>query len=84
MGTEQLKTLKNGEMMAEIQPKRKKRRRPPRKCLRAPSPDELMKDPEFRRWRFHAPTSLKRQAYEAVKRLAGKGDRGSEKWTSRV
>jgi hypothetical protein len=64
--------------------KRKKRRRPARKCLKAPTVEDLMKDPEFRRWRFHAPTSLKRQAYELVKRLAGKEETVGSNWVDRV
>ena len=46
--------------------KRKKRRRPPRKPLRQLTAEELMRDAEFRRWRYHAPGSLKRQARRAV------------------
>jgi hypothetical protein len=64
--------------------KRKKRRRPPRKVLRQPTAEELLQEAEFRRWRYHAPGSLKRQAYECVKRLAGKKGVPSGKWTDRV
>jgi hypothetical protein len=32
--------------------------------------DELMQESEFRRWRYHAPDSLKRQAFEIMHILA--------------
>jgi hypothetical protein len=63
---------------------RKKRRRPPRKCLRLLTAAELMRDPEFRRWRCHAPGSLKRQAFELVRRLAGEARLGGDSWAARV
>jgi hypothetical protein len=49
---------------------RKQKRRPPRKCLKRLTAAELMEDPEFRRWRCHAPASLKRQAFELIRALA--------------
>src|SRR3954470_14704230 len=58
--------------------KRKKRRRPPRKVVRPLTAEELMAVDEFRRWRYHAPASLKRQAYAGVRKLvraAGGGGR---------
>jgi hypothetical protein len=53
-----------------MEAKRKKRRRPPRKVLKRPTAGELMQESEFRRWRYHAPGSLKRQAYEIIRQLA--------------
>ena len=67
--------------------KRKKKRRPPRKVLRPLTADELMKESEFRRWRYHAPGSLKRQAYEVVRQLVKRSGTVTEpgkKWTERV
>jgi hypothetical protein len=64
--------------------KRKKRRRPPRKVLRKPTADELMSEAEFRRWRYHAPTSLKRKAYEYVRDQLGKRLGPALSWTERV
>jgi hypothetical protein len=75
--------LKNEGTVAPLKAKRK-RRRPPRKVLGQLTPEDLMQEPEFRRWRYHAPASLKRQAYELVKRLAGKKGEPSQKWTERV
>jgi hypothetical protein len=69
--------------MAENETKRKRRRRPPRKVLLRPTPEELMSDVEFRRWRYHAPTSLKRMAYEVIKRLARTQPMAGS-WTDRV
>jgi len=43
-----------------------------------------MQEAEFRRWRYHAPASLKRQAYELVKQLAGKKGEPAQRWTERV
>ena len=53
-----------------MEAKRKKRRRPPRKVLKRPTAGELMQEGEVRRWRYHAPDSLKRQAYEVIRQLA--------------
>ena len=53
-----------------MEAKRKKRRRPPRKVLKRPTAGELMQESEFRRWRYHAPGSLKRRAYEVIRQLA--------------
>ena len=67
--------------------KRKRRRRPPRKVLKRLTADELMKESEFRRWRYHAPGSLKRQAFEIIRKLVRQTVQaaGSErKWTERV
>ena len=63
---------------------RKKKRRPPRKVRRPPRPEELMQEPEFRRWRYHAPGSLKRMAYEVIKRWAGKEAGPGRSWVERV
>jgi hypothetical protein len=52
--------------------------------LRQETPGDLMQEAEFRRWRFHAPTSLKRRTYELVKGLAGKKGEAGQKWTERV
>jgi hypothetical protein len=49
--------------------KRKRRRRSPRKVLKRLSAGELMQVSEFRRWRYHAPDSLKRQAFEIIRQL---------------
>jgi hypothetical protein len=75
--------LKNGGTVAPPKAKRK-RRRPPRKVLRKLTPGDLMQEAEFRRWRYHAPASLKRQAYELVKQLAGKKGEPAQRWTERV
>jgi hypothetical protein len=42
-----------------------------------------MADPEFRRWRYYAPASLKRQAYELVKRIRKSKEVGRT-WAERV
>ena len=67
--------------------KRKKRRRPPRKVVRPLTAEELMAVDEFRRWRYHAPASLKRQAYEVVRKLvrrAGAAAEPGSTWAERV
>ena len=67
--------------------KRKKRRRPPRKVLLPLTADELMAVDEFRRWRYHAPGSLKRQAYEIIRKLVRRPAPGADPgrtWTERV
>jgi hypothetical protein len=67
--------------------KRKKRRRPPRKVLRALTAGELMSVAEFRRWRYHAPGSLKRQAYEIIRKLIRRPEAAAHPgmtWTERV
>ena len=67
--------------------KRKKRRRPPRKVVRPLTAEELMAVDEFRRWRYHAPASLKRQAYEVVRKLVRRAARAAEPgrtWAERV
>jgi hypothetical protein len=69
--------------MAQDGVKRKRRRRPPRKVRRRPTPEELMADAEFRRWRYHAPASLKRRAYEVIKALA-RGRKPAGSWAERV
>jgi hypothetical protein len=51
--------------------------------LRRVTAEELLSDAEFRRWRYHAPTSLKRMAYEVIKRLAN-GRPPAGNWTDRV
>jgi len=70
-----------------MEAKRKRRRRPPRKVLRRLTADELMHEAEFRRWRYHAPESLKRQAFEIIRQLvrqaAPPGEAGW-KWSERV
>jgi hypothetical protein len=70
-----------------MEEKRKRKRRPPRKVLKRPTADDLMKESEFRRWRYHAPASLKRQAYEIIRKLvrqsAPPGGPG-RKWSERV
>ena len=76
-------TLKNEGKVAHPKGKRK-RRRPPRKVLRQLTAWDLMQEAEFRRWRFHAPASLKRQAYEVIRQLAGKKEEPGQKWTERV
>ena len=70
-----------------METKRKQRRRPPRKVLKRLTAGELMQQSEFRRWRYHAPGSLKRQAFEIIRELvrqsappAGPG----RKWVQRV
>ena len=55
--------------VAPMEKKRKQRRRPPRKVLKRLKADELMQESEFRRWRYHAPDGLKRQAYEIIRQL---------------
>jgi hypothetical protein len=75
--------LTNGGKMAENKTERKRRRRPPRKVLRRPTPEEMMSDAEFRRWCYHAPASLKRMAYEVIKRLARTRPQAGN-WTDRV
>ena len=67
--------------------KRKKRRRPPRKVLKHWTAEELMKESEFRRWRYHAPDSLKRQAYEIIRQLvrqSAPSGRLGWNWSERV
>jgi hypothetical protein len=72
-----------------MESKRKQRRRPPQKALRSLTLEELLQEPEFRRWRFHAPGNLKRKTYEAVRKaltnaraLVSAGQ--DKKWVDRV
>ena len=67
--------------------KRKRRRRPPQRVLKHRTAEDLMKESEFRRWRYHAPDSLKRQAYEIIRKLgkrSGTVAGATKKWTERV
>ena len=67
--------------------KRKKRRRPPRKVVRPLTAEELMAVDEFRRWRYHAPGSLKRQAFEVVRKLVRRAATAADPertWAERV
>jgi len=70
-----------------VDAKRKRRRRPAQKVLKHMTAEDLMKESEFRRWRYHAPDSLKRQAYEIIRKLvrqaAPLGEAGW-KWSERV
>ena len=70
-----------------MEEKRKRRRRPPRKVLKRLTADELMQECEFRRWRYHAPDSLKRQAFEIIRQLVRQSVSPAEpgrKWAARV
>jgi hypothetical protein len=70
-----------------MESKRKQRRRPPRKVLKRLTADELMKESEFRRWRYHAPDSLKRQAFEIIRQLVQRSVSAADPaktWTERV
>ena len=70
-----------------MEKKRKQRRRPPRKVLKRLTANELMQESEFRRWRYHAPDSLKRQAYEIIRQMmqqAAPPPVSGRKWAERV
>jgi hypothetical protein len=70
-----------------MEKKRKRRRRPPRKVLKCLTADELMQESEFRRWRYHAPDSLKRQAFEIIRKLVQRSASAADPaktWTERV
>ena len=70
-----------------METKRKRRRRPPRKVLKPLTADELMQQSEFRRWRYHAPESLKRQAFEIIRQLMRQAvppPAPGRKWAERV
>jgi len=70
-----------------MEKKRKQKRRPPRKVLKPLTAGELMQQSEFRRWRYHAPESLKRQAFEVIRQLvrqAAQPPAQGRKWAERV
>jgi hypothetical protein len=70
-----------------MEKKRKQRRRSPRKVLKRLPANELMQESVFRRWRYHAAESLKRQAYEIIRQLVRQGAQPlsqGRKWAERV
>ncbi len=68
MGVRDSSGLENVRRVVRMKEERKKRRRPPRKLMRQLTAEELMAEAEFRRWKYHSPASMKRQAYELVNR----------------
>jgi hypothetical protein len=70
-----------------MEKERKQRKRSPRKVLRRLTANELMQECEFRRWRYHAPDSLKRQAFEIIRQLVRQSAPPAapgRKWADRV